>query len=122
MMNRAGKQKTIIVLESVVDGKASLVVMISPDLVASGFNAVDLVRTGAALVGGKGGGGRPDLAQAGGPDGSKAQDALQSIREAFETLQGTSLADLLPGEKSSSEEESVGKRHIQPTSYSGSMG
>ena len=99
-MKRSGKPLTIIVLESVVDGKASLVVMISPDLVASGFNAVDLVRTGAALVGGKGGGGRPDLAQAGGPDGSKAQDALQSIRQAFEELQGM-LSDSSSTEKRS---------------------
>ena len=47
------------------------------------FNAVDLVKAGAAAVGGKGGGGRPDFAQAGGPDGAKAADALAAIEEAM---------------------------------------
>jgi alanyl-tRNA synthetase len=46
-------------------------------------NAVDLVRAGAEAVGGKGGGGRPDFAQAGGPDGEKAQAALDAIRQAL---------------------------------------
>ncbi|MEQ1523390.1 MAG: DHHA1 domain-containing protein, partial [Aestuariivirga sp.] len=41
---------------------------------------VDLVRAGAAVLGGKGGGGRPDLAQAGGPDAGKAAEALAAIR------------------------------------------
>ena len=45
------------------------------------ISAVDLVRVGAEALGGKGGGGRPDLAQAGGPDGSKAADALKAIEE-----------------------------------------
>jgi alanyl-tRNA synthetase len=40
---------------------------------------VDLVKVGADALGGKGGGGRPDMAQAGGPDGSKAPDALKAI-------------------------------------------
>ena len=44
------------------------------------FNAVDLVRKGAEALGGKGGGGRPDMAQAGGPDGSKADAALEGDR------------------------------------------
>jgi hypothetical protein len=42
-------------------------------------SAVDLVRAGSEAVGGKGGGGRPDMAQAGGPDGSRADAALQAI-------------------------------------------
>ena len=46
------------------------------------FSAVELVRAGSAAVGGKGGGGRPDFAQAGGPDGSKADDGLAAIRAA----------------------------------------
>ena len=50
------------------DGKASIVVAVTPDL-TSRFNAVELVRLGSAALGGKGGGGRPDMAQAGGPDG-----------------------------------------------------
>jgi alanyl-tRNA synthetase len=64
------------------DGKASIVVGVTPDLVAR-FSAVDLVRKGAEVLGGKGGGGRPDMAQAGGPDGSKAQAALAAIEAAL---------------------------------------
>jgi len=64
------------------DGKAALVVGVSDDLVAS-RSAVDLVRIGAEALGGKGGGGRPDMAQAGGPDGSKAGEALQAIETAL---------------------------------------
>jgi len=47
------------------------------------FNAVDLVRRGAEALGGKGGGGRPDMAQAGGPDGAAAQAALDAIAAAL---------------------------------------
>ena len=60
------------------DGKAGLVVAVTNDLTAR-FNAVELVRVGSEALGGKGGGGRPDMAQAGGPDGSKADHALQAI-------------------------------------------
>jgi alanyl-tRNA synthetase len=60
------------------DGKAGLVVAVTNDLTGR-FNAVDLVRIGAEALGGKGGGGRPDMAQAGGPDGSKAKDAIEAI-------------------------------------------
>jgi alanyl-tRNA synthetase len=60
------------------DGKASLVVAVTADLTAR-FNAVDLVRLGSAALGGKGGGGRPDMAQAGGPDGEKANEALAAV-------------------------------------------
>ena len=64
------------------DGKAGIVVGVTSDLTKR-FNAVDLVRKGAAALGGKGGGGRPDMAQAGGPDGSKAQAALQAVEAAL---------------------------------------
>jgi alanyl-tRNA synthetase len=64
------------------DGKAGLVVGVTADLVAR-FNAVDLVRRGAEALGGKGGGGRPDMAQAGGPDGAKAQAALDAVAAAL---------------------------------------
>ena len=64
------------------DGKAGLVVGVTADLVPR-FNAVDLVRRGAEALGGKGGGGRPDMAQAGGPDGAKAQAALDTIAAAL---------------------------------------
>jgi alanyl-tRNA synthetase len=60
------------------DGKAGLVVGVTDDLTGR-FNAVDLARQGAAALGGKGGGGRPDMAQAGGPDGSAAAAALAAI-------------------------------------------
>jgi alanyl-tRNA synthetase len=64
------------------DGKAGLVVGVTGDLTQR-FNAVDLVKKGAEVLGGKGGGGRPDMAQAGGPDGSKAEDALKAIEAAI---------------------------------------
>ncbi|HWS06414.1 MAG TPA: alanine--tRNA ligase [Xanthobacteraceae bacterium] len=64
------------------DGKASIVVGVTDDLVKR-FNAVDLVRKGAEALGGKGGGGRPDMAQAGGPDASKADAALAAIEAAL---------------------------------------
>jgi alanyl-tRNA synthetase len=65
------------------DGKAGLVVGVTGDL-TNRFSAVDLVRIGSERLGGKGGGGRPDMAQAGGPDGSKAEDALAAIEAAIE--------------------------------------
>jgi alanyl-tRNA synthetase len=64
------------------DGKAAVVVGVTDDL-AGKLNAVDLVRLGAAQLGGKGGGGRPDMAQAGGPDGSKADAALAAIAKSL---------------------------------------
>jgi alanyl-tRNA synthetase len=69
-------------LVSVTDGKASLVVGVTDDLTAR-ISAVDLVRAGSAALGGKGGGGRPDMAQAGGPDGDKAQAAIEAIQAAL---------------------------------------
>ena len=63
---------------SVVDGKAALVVSVSKDLAAT-IDAVALVRAGVAELGGKGGGGRPDFAQGGGPDGARAEAALAAI-------------------------------------------
>ena len=64
------------------DGKGSIVVGVTPDLV-SRFSAVDLVRKASEALGGKGGGGKPDMAQAGGPDGSKADAALKAIEAAI---------------------------------------
>ncbi len=60
------------------DGKAGLVVGVTDDLTRT-YNAVDLVRVGAEALGGKGGGGRPDMAQAGGPDGAKADAAVEAV-------------------------------------------
>ena len=64
------------------DGKAGVVVGVTEDLVTR-FSAVDLVKIASEALGGKGGGGRPDMAQAGGPDGSKADDALKVIAAAL---------------------------------------
>jgi alanyl-tRNA synthetase len=61
------------------DGKAGLSVGVTDDLTAK-YSAVELVRVGAAAVGGQGGGGRADMAQAGGPDGAKAAEAISAIR------------------------------------------
>ncbi|HXW26888.1 MAG TPA: alanine--tRNA ligase [Xanthobacteraceae bacterium] len=72
----------VAVANTAPDGKAGLVVGVTDDLVAR-FSAVDLVRKGAAALGGKGGGGRPDMAQAGGPDGSKTSAALDAIAAAL---------------------------------------
>jgi alanyl-tRNA synthetase len=64
------------------DGKGSIVVGVTSDLTAR-FSAVDLVRKASEVLGGKGGGGKPDMAQAGGPDGTKAGDALKAIEAAL---------------------------------------
>ncbi|GAC1483080.1 MAG: hypothetical protein NVS2B11_08590 [Acetobacteraceae bacterium] len=72
----------VVAVVSTAEGKASIVVRVSPDLV-SRFSAVELVRVASAAVGGKGGGGRPDLAQAGGPDAAAADAALEAIRTAI---------------------------------------
>ncbi len=64
------------------DGKAGIVVGVTNDL-TDRFNAVDLVRQGAEALGGRGGGGRPDMAQAGGPDGGKAEQALAAVEAAL---------------------------------------
>ncbi|WP_041040739.1 alanine--tRNA ligase [Paramagnetospirillum magnetotacticum] len=72
----------VIVLVSDADGKASIVVCVTEDLTAK-YSAVDLVRIGSEALGGKGGGGRPDMAQAGGPDASAAQAAVDKIEQAL---------------------------------------
>jgi alanyl-tRNA synthetase len=71
----------VVALIAVNDGKASLVVSVSDDL-TDRLNAVEIVKRGAEALGGKGGGGRPAMAQAGGPDGDKADAAFQAIEEA----------------------------------------
>jgi len=72
----------VVAVIAVNDGKASLVVGVTEDLM-SRFSAVDLVRVGAEAMGGKGGGGRPDMAQAGGPDAQAATKALEAIEQAL---------------------------------------
>jgi alanyl-tRNA synthetase len=79
-----GKQISggVVALVATNDGKASVVVGVAPELTGR-FSAVDLVRAAAAALGGKGGGGRPDMAQAGGPDGHHAEAALAAVRSAL---------------------------------------
>lgn len=72
----------VVALVAVSDGRASVAVGVTEDLVGS-RSAVDLVRCAVAAVGGQGGGGRPDMAQGGGPDGSKAEDALAAVKSAL---------------------------------------
>ena len=72
----------VVALVSSAEGKASIVVGVSADL-AGRVNAVDLVRKAALAVGGKGGGGRPEMAQAGGPEGGKTAEALEAVRAAL---------------------------------------
>jgi alanyl-tRNA synthetase len=69
----------IVAFVGVADGKAGVAVGVTADLTGR-FSAVDLVKAASAVVGGQGGGGRPDMAMAGGPDASKAEEALEAVR------------------------------------------
>ncbi len=75
----------IAALIAINEGRASVAVGVTDDLSAQ-VSAVELVKAAVAALGGQGGGGRPDMAQGGGPDGSKANDALQAVREALEKV------------------------------------
>ena len=75
--NRLGS--AVIALLTVNEGRASILVAVADDLIAR-FSAVDLVRVGVSALGGQGGGGKPDMAQGGGPDGAKAADAIEAIK------------------------------------------
>jgi alanyl-tRNA synthetase len=75
----------IAALIAVNDGRASVAVGVTDDL-AGQVSAVELVKAAVATLGGQGGGGRPDMAQGGGPDGSKAAEAVQAVRAALETV------------------------------------
>jgi alanyl-tRNA synthetase len=72
-------------LVAVNDGRASVAVGVTDDLTAQ-VSAVELVKAAVATLGGQGGGGRPDMAQGGGPDGSKASEALAAIKDALEKV------------------------------------
>jgi len=73
----------VVALVAVNEGRASVAVGVTDDLTAT-RDAVDLVKRAVAELGGQGGGGRPDMAQGGGPDGDKAKQALSAVREALE--------------------------------------
>ena len=101
------------------EGKAGIVVGVTDDLTAR-FNAVDLVRKGAEALGGKGGGGRPDMAQAGGPDGAKADAALAAIEAALgadEIERSTRIAHAAdPSDRCAQEEPCRALRRREPRS------
>jgi alanyl-tRNA synthetase len=75
----------IAALVAVNDGRASVAVGVTDDLVGQ-LSAVDLVKAAVNAHGGQGGGGRPDMAQGGGPDGAKASEALDAVRRALEQV------------------------------------
>jgi alanyl-tRNA synthetase len=72
----------VAMIVAVNDGRASIAAAVTDDLTAR-VSAVDLVRAGVEALGGKGGGGRPDMAQGGGPDGSKAAEAIAAVKAAL---------------------------------------
>jgi alanyl-tRNA synthetase len=72
----------VVALVAVNDGRATVAVGVTPDLLGT-RDAVDLVRRAVAAVGGQGGGGRADMAQGGGPDGGSAAAALDAVRQAL---------------------------------------
>jgi alanyl-tRNA synthetase len=72
----------IAAIVAVNDGRASIAAAVTDDLTGT-YDAVALVRAGVAALGGQGGGGRPDMAQGGGPDGSKAAEAIAAVKDAL---------------------------------------
>jgi alanyl-tRNA synthetase len=72
-----------VMLVGVADGKAANVATFSPTVVGKGFDAREVVKAGVSVLGGKGGGGRPDMAQGGGPDVGKADEALKAMEAAL---------------------------------------
>ncbi len=79
---RTKLESGVAVLIAVNDGRASVAAGVTEDLIGS-IDAVGLVRVAVETLGGKGGGGRPDMAQGGGPDGDKAEEALNAVRSAL---------------------------------------
>jgi alanyl-tRNA synthetase len=75
----------IAALVAVNDGRASVAVGVTDDLAAQ-VSAVDLVKAAVSALGGQGGGGRPDMAQGGGPDGTKGLEALGAVKDALERV------------------------------------
>jgi len=79
---KARIESGVAVLVAVNDGRASIAVGVTDDLTGR-FNAVDLLRKAVEVLGGQGGGGRPDMAQGGGPDGSKGDEAVAAVKAAL---------------------------------------
>lgn len=80
MKQRVGSGIAMIV--AVNEGRASVAVGVTADLVAT-RSAVDLLKIAVATLGGQGGGGRPDMAQGGGPDGAKGAEAVAAVKAAL---------------------------------------
>ncbi len=78
----------VVALVAINDGRASVAVGVTQDLLAS-HSAVDLVKAAVAALGGQGGGGRPDMAQGGGPEGGKGAEALAAVKEALANATAT---------------------------------
>jgi alanyl-tRNA synthetase len=74
----------VAMIVAINEGRASVAVGVTDDLTAR-FNAVDLLRKAVETLGGQGGGGRPDMAQGGGPDGAKGDDAVAAVKTAMES-------------------------------------
>ena len=81
----------VVAVVSRAEGKAAIVVGVTADL-AGRFDAVELVRLGAEVLGGKGGGGRADMAQAGGPEADRAEAALAAVEQALRGQAGEAAA------------------------------
>jgi alanyl-tRNA synthetase len=81
---RQKEQNVAVLLGSVQDGKVLLIAGVSRDLVEKKFDAVEWIKSLAPLIGGNGGGGRPDMAQGGGNDASKLPEALEAAKGWFE--------------------------------------
>ncbi|MCI4589085.1 alanine--tRNA ligase [Sphingobium sp. BYY-5] len=83
--NKATLGSGVSAVLAVVDGRATIAVGVTDDLLGS-ISAVDLVRAGVEALGGKGGGGRPDMAQGGGPEGEKARAAIDAVKAALASV------------------------------------
>jgi len=80
--SKAALGSGVALIVAVNDGRASVAAGVTGDLIDR-ISAVELVRVAVAVLGGQGGGGRPDMAQGGGPEGDKAAAAVAAVREAL---------------------------------------
>ncbi|GLV30130.1 alanine--tRNA ligase [Sphingobium sp. TomTYG75] len=83
--NKAALGSGVSAVLAVVDGRVSIAVGVTDDLTGT-ISAVDLVRAGVEALGGKGGGGRPDMAQGGGPEAEKAGAAIDAVKAALASV------------------------------------
>ena len=83
--NKAALGSGVSAVLAVVDGRVSIAVGVTDDLTGT-ISAVDLVRAGVEALGGKGGGGRPDMAQGGGPEAEKAGAAIDAVKTALASV------------------------------------